>query len=539
MESKQILFGAAALKRVQAGMDEVADAVKITLGPRGRNVILNANPKFEALTIINDGVRIAREINPEAGDFERTGASIIKKVAEKTNDVAGDGTTTATVLMQAIVKAGMQQLGNAADPVALRRGIEQAAAAVLANLSEQARPTKSIEALTAVATTSCGDPALGLIIAKVVHKLGIDGVITMEDSETEDTTYDFTDGLELRGGVQLPIFITDPARQLSQLDNVPIFVTDHDLTNGLEAMKIMELAGSKGHKEAVVIANSVSGEAMTTAVINRAQGKFTLIPIRVQAWGETGGDLLRDVAAVTGATFFGKQEGYKLPSSLQDNYEWDHFGHADRLIATKERTTIIGGGGDREARIKEIEAQIPNIKVAYRKEQVKERCARLKTGVGTISVGAIGETEREYIKLRVEDAINATKAALDAGIVTGGGAALFRAATKLRHADRDKANHDDTDVGRTVVINACEAPIRQMAINSSLELSSQELGKIAKYPKLTIDFTTGETVNGIESGIIDPILVVATALKNAASEAALFLTSGAAVVAREGDPVQQ
>ena len=528
MDSKDILFGEDARSRVQAGMDLVADAVKVTLGPRGRNVIININPQFGPPTIVNDGVTVARAVMP-TGEFEKTGATIIKGVAEKTNDVAGDGTTTATILMQAIVKAGMQQLGNGADAVALRRGIEEGTTRLLAEIDKQTVQTDDLTSLESVATISCGDPKIGKIVAEVVHKLGVDGVITLEDGEQEDTTYELTEGLELRGGIQLPIFITHPARQVTELENVPIFVTNHDLTNGIEMVKIMEIASGHGHKEAVVIANSVNGEAMVSAVINRAQGKFTLVPIRVQAWGETGEDLLRDVAAVTGAKFFSKDEGARLPTSEQESYNWDDFGHADKLIATKERTTIIGGGGDREARIEEVEAQIPNIKVAFRKEQVKERVARLKSGVGLIQVGAVTDTELEERKLRVEDAINATKAALDAGIVPGGGSALYRAAVAVR----GELEAQQIDPGYAAVLNACEAPIRQMAANSGFELSSHELKRIAGDMALIIDFTTGETIDGIAAGIIDPAKVVIAALKNAAGTAGIFLTSEVAIVPLE------
>jgi chaperonin GroEL len=526
MQNREILFDTEALKRVQAGMDEVADAVKITLGPRGRNVILDANPGYQPPRIVNDGVTIAREVQPN-GSFEQTGAKIIKLAAEHTNDSAGDGTTTATILTQAIVKHGLQQIANGADPVQLRRDIEATAEVLLKALKEQAVPTDDLRSLTSVATISCGNPELGKTVAEVVHKLGVDGVITLQDGEVEDTTYELSEGLELRGGIQLPIFITHPARQLAQLDKVPVFVTDHDLTNGIETMKLMEAAGSAGHKAAVVIANSISGEAMATAVVNRAQGKFNLVPIRVQAWGETGQDLLRDVAAVTGARFFAKEEGARLPSNIQEHYDINDFGHAARIIATKERTTIIGGAGDREARIEEVEAQLPNIKVAFKKEQVKERIARLKSGVGVITVGGPSEQVREERKLRVEDAINAAKAALDLGIVPGGGSALYRAAAAAQSGPGTESP------GEAAVLRAAMAPIRQMGINSGIEVSRYDLAKIAGDPRLTIDFTTGEIADGIKKGIIDPVKVVTSALKNSSYFAAQFLSSGAAIVGEQ------
>lgn len=515
-----VTFGNDARQEIKQGIDLVADTVKVTLGPRGRNVVLDTNPYGNPINT-NDGVTIAREIEGVASN-EKIGAKIVKEVANKTNDVAGDGTTTASLLLQAITTYALQQLSNQSDPVEIRKGIEEGAKAVVIELEKQKIETDDIDSLTAIATISCGDYELGKLIAEVIHKLGPDGIVTVEDSPEENTTSRVSEGLELRGGFPLPAFITKPATQEAVINDAPIFVTDHDITNGLEVIKIMEVCAQNGIKQAVLIANSISGEALASCAINKMQGKFTLIPIRVTAFGEQGQGVLRDVAAATGALFFTKEEGHRLPASMEDNYNWEDFGRADRIVATRERTTIIGGAGDREGRIAELESQIPNMKRAFEVEQVKERIAKLKSGVGVISVGAITETEREERKLRIEDAINSTKVALKAGVVAGGGAALYRASFS-------DFGGQEIRPGFQAVLSACQEPLKQIAKNSGFELDRSDLEKIRKQEKLTIDFTSGEVVDSKTAGIIDPFLVVSTALKNAASAAALFITTEASV----------
>ena len=532
MTQKEVITGDTARQSIKAGIDLVANAVKKTLGPRGRNFVLDTDPYRNPLNT-NDGVTIAREIHSR-NEFEEIGVRIVKAVANKTNDVAGDGTTTASILLQAITTHGLQQVNNGADPVLLRRGIEKAADAVVKALEDEIIETKDLEALINVATISCGDKHIGKIVAETVYKVGSDGVVTIEDAEEADTTSRVSEGIELRGGIQLPTFITNSARQEADINNVPIFVTDHDLTNGLEVIKIMEACAAEGFKQAAVIANSVTGEAMASCVINKAQGKFTLIPIKVMALGEQGQGVLRDMAAATGGRFFCRDEGDKLPTTMNDNFNFDDFGHADRVIATKDRTTILGGEGDKEERIAELEAQLGNMLKAYEKNMMKERIAKLRSGVGVVRVGAVTESEREERKLRVEDAINAAKAALSNGVIAGGGASLYRAARKVQ---KDKLVDLSTEDGNGImaVVKACFEPIKIMAANSGLDLDKAELIRVEQSQELTIDFYTGEVVNAHEKGIIDPSLVTISAIKNAASEAALFVITEGAVTATDDD----
>ena len=522
MAKKDVLIGAEARDAVMRGVDLVADTVKVTLGPLGRNVILDTDP-YANPTITNDGVTIAREIKA-TGKYAATGAKIVKEVAGKTNDVAGDGTTTASVLVQAIIHSGLQQLAIGANPQQLRREIEGAGAAVLEAVRQQKTPIEDVEKLTAIATISCGDAKLGKLIARLVKKVGANGVLTIEDAEEAKTSTRVTEGIELRGGIMLPVFITNVARQVAELDNVPIFVTDHDITNAVEVIKIMEACHNNNHKSAVLIANSIQGEAMANCVVNWAQSKFKLLPIRVQAFGEQGAGVLRDMAAATGANFFAKDEGHRLPDDINGpGYEFSDFGFAERIIASKDRTNIIGGDGERETRIKELKAQVKNLTRAFEKEQMEERIAKLESGVGVVRVAGITESERTERKLRVEDAINAAKAALADGVVPGGGAALYRAANRAFEGQTKSA-------GNTAIKKACEAPLRQMAINSGFELDQSKLAAVCEEPGKTIDFRTSELVVGMEAGIIDPLKVVVTALENAVSAAGLFLTSEAAVV---------
>ena len=534
MSTKQIKTGSDARSEIKAGIDLVANVVKTTLGPRGRNVVLKTDPYRPPLNT-NDGVTIARELHaPKDRPFQEIGVETAKAAASKTNDVAGDGTTTVTVLLQAMTTHVLQQINNDADPVLLRRGIEKAAEAVVAELQNEIVETKDLEALINVATISCGDPVVGKLVAEAVHKVGSNGVVTIEDGEGEETTSRIAEGIELRGGIQLPVFITNPARQEADVTDVPIFVTDHDFTNGLEIVRLMECIAGMGHKAGVLIANSVTGEAMASCAINKAQGKFTLIPIKVQALGEQGQAVLRDMAEATGAKFFARDEGNRLPSNPQDQsdtYNPDDFGHAERVIASRDRTSIMGGAGETEDRIKELEAQKANSKQAYEKNNIDERIARLQSGVGVVRVGGITEAEREERKLRVEDAINASKAALANGIIAGGGAALYRAASKVK---ADGLTPEEA-FGLAAVVKACFEPIKIMAANSGLELDKAYLDKILADKALTIDFSTGELVDAYKAGIIDPSLVTLSAVKNAASEAALFAITEGAVTNSEDD----
>ena len=537
MSKNELVQGADARSQIKIGIDLVADVVKTTLGPRGRNVVLDTDPYRPPLNT-NDGVTIAREIHaPADKPHQETGVKTAKAAANKTNDVAGDGTTTVTVLLQAMTTHALQQINNGADPVLLRRGIEKAAEAVVEALQDEIVETKDLEALINVATISCGDPEVGKLVAEAVHKVGSNGVVTIEDGEGEETTSRIAEGIELRGGIQLPVFITNPARQEADVSDVPIFVTDHDFTNGMEIVRLMETVTRMGSKQAVLIANSVTGEAMASCAINKAQGKFNLIPIKVQALGEQGQAVLRDMAEATGAKFFARDEGNRLPQNPQDpndTYNPDDFGHAERVIASRDRTSIMGGAGEVTERIEELKAQRKNSKQAYEQNALDERIARLQSGVGVVRVGGTTDTEREERKLRVEDAINASKAALSNGIIAGGGAALYRAALKVQKDSHVDLSTEDGN-GLMAVVKACYEPIKQMALNSGLELDKADLKKIVDDKKLTIDFYTGEVVDAFDKGIIDPSLVTISGIKNAASEAAMFVITDTVITRSEDD----
>lgn len=537
MSKNEVVQGADARSQIKIGIDLVADVVKTTLGPRGRNVVLDTDPYRPPLNT-NDGVTIAREIHaPADKPHQETGVKVAKAAANKTNDVAGDGTTTVTVLLQAMTTHALQQINNGADPVLLRRGIEKAAEAVVTALQDEIVETKDLEALINVATISCGDPEVGKLVAEAVHKVGSNGVVTIEDGEGEETTSRIAEGIELRGGIQLPVFITNPARQEADVTDVPIFVTDHDFTNGMEIVRLMETVTRMGSKQAVLIANSVTGEAMASCAINKAQGKFNLIPIKVQALGEQGQAVLRDMAVATGAKFFARDEGNRLPSNPQDpsdTYNPDDFGHAERVIASRDRTSIMGGAGEVDERIEELKAQRKNSKQAYEQNNLDERIARLQSGVGVVRVGGVTDTEREERKLRVEDAINASKAALSNGIIAGGGAALYRAAAKVQKNSHVDLQTEDGN-GLMGVVKACFEPIKQMALNSGLELDKADLKKILDDKSLTIDFYTGEVVDAFKVGIIDPSLVTISGIKNAASEAAMFVITDTVITRSEDD----
>ena len=501
-----------ALKR---GVDLAADTAKVTLGPRGRNVVLDTNPYTNPVNT-NDGVRIVREV--QANDaFEKIGVRIVKEVAEKTNDIAGDGTTTASLLTQEIINNAMVQLANGVDAVELRNDIERAAGMVVANLKSQATPITSLPELINVATISCGNAELGKIVAEVVYKLGADGVVTIEDGETDTTTARMTEGIELRGGFLVSAFINQRAKQESHLDDVPVFVTDQDITTAVEVAKMMEACAMNNFKRCVLIANNITGEALVNCVLMWNQKKFEMLPIRVQAHGEMGKGLLKDVAIATGATFYAGDEGYRLLQSHENQYDFNHFGRAARVIATKDRTTIIDGAGkDAIAeRVAELQAQANNAIRAFEADNLKERAAKLRSGVGVITVGGIIETEKEERKYRIEDAINACKAALEAGIVSGGGTALYRSIVAF--------DGEIMTPGNNAIMKACQAPLQQMIYNGALMVDRSDLERIISDRAATIDMKTGTVVNALEAGIIDPVKVVSTALINAAQAAALFV----------------
>lgn len=524
----QILTGEDARNQLLEGINLVADVVRTTLGPRGRNVVLNMDPYQPPITT-NDGVTIARSINPKL-ETQKVGASYVKAAAAKTNDVAGDGTTTATVLVQEIIRLSMEQVEQSTDVVAMRAGMEKAAELVVAELEKQKIDVSDKQSIVSIATISSGNADLGEIIGDVVYELGAHGVISIEDSTEEVTTGRVNNGLELRGGLAISSFVNVPANQEAVYEKVPVIISDHDFTNGIEVVKIMEACGRKGHKAAVLIANSIQGEALISALLNSREGKFQLLPLRVQAAGDMGKEVLRDAAAATGAQFLARDEGYSLPMSQRDEYDFETFGYADKIIATKERISIISDDEDRQARIDTLKAELKNEKVAYRKEQLEQRIARLETGVGVISVGGISDSQKEELKHRVEDAKNAAKAALEQGVIAGGGVALYRAASRVERID---LKNEDAQKGFDVVIDACGAPINQMIINGSVPDTAMDWQRILDDDSITFDFKNNQTVDAKKNGILDPLKVVVSAIKNAAFTASQFITTEAIVIPEE------
>lgn len=518
---RQIKSGADVRERIKQGIDIVADTVKVTLGVGGRNVILDTNP-YTSPVNTNDGVTIARELVLE-DRFQNIGAKLIREVAARTNDVAGDGTTTSCVLMQAIVNEGNKAVIGGADPILVRRGIVATAKTVVDQVKSDSMVADDLETLTATATISCGDPELGAMVAEVIQKAGTDGVVTLEDNPEPETISERMEGLKLRGGFTVQNYINAPELQQAVLKDALIFVTNQNVVLGSEMGAIMTAANNKGKKNVVVMANGIESDALITSLKNWLENKFFALPIRVLAYGDMGEGMLRDVASITGAKFFDGMAGDKISEVKPED-----LGSLDKVVATKHETTIITSDfGKRDERIAELKGQITATDRAFEKESLTERIAKLNNALFTIKVGGVTDTERLERKLRIEDAINATKAALTDGVVSGGGAALYRASMIV-----SATGEGDELLGATAVLKACREPIEQMALNSSIRLDRSDLLAIETRGE-TIDFKTGAVVTAFKSGIIDPTKVVVSALENAASGAALFLVTEAAVVLKE------
>lgn len=520
--SRDIKNGLEVRDLIKKGMDKVSDTVRVTLGASGKNVVLDTNQYADPI-VTNDGVTIARELML-SDKFENIGAKLIRQVAAKTNDVAGDGTTTATILMHAIVSEGMKSINTGADAVQVRKGIEKASGEVISKIKLEAVKAESLDRLVSTATISCGDEELGRLIAEVVQKAGKEGMVTLEDSPAPGTEYESHEGMKVRGGYQFPIFVTNPESQQAVFKDVPILVTNQPLTLAPEMVRIMETAASMGKKECVIVANSIEGDALQVAVMNWMQGKFRALPVRVVAYGDTGTGLLEDVAAITGATFIDGLSGKKVEDITQGD-----LGVAKKFVATKSESTVVSDSDESKAeRIKVLKGQLKSAE-AFEKESLEERIAKMNSAMYTIKVGGVTETEQKERKLRVEDAVNATKAAMEDGVVAGGGSALYRAGTYFLGEKRRYGS--DELAGYQAVLSACRQPIKQMAENASVEIGMQLLD-LSDQSK-TIDFRSGEVVDAFDQGIIDPVKVVVSALENAASGAALFLTTEAGVVLSE------
>ena len=513
--AKDIKFNEEARRSLERGVNALADAVKVTLGPKGRNVVLDK--KFGAPTITNDGVTIARDIELE-DPFENMGAQLVKEVATKTNDVAGDGTTTATLLAQAMVHEGMKNVAAGANPMILKKGIKVAVESVVKELEKSSKKVKTKEEKAQVASISAGDEEIGSLIAEAMDKVGDDGVITVEESKTMDTFLETVEGMQFDRGYISPYMITDPDKMEAVMSNPYVFITDRKITLIQDIMPVLEKVVQQG-RELLSIAEDIEGEALATLVVNRLRGTFKAVAVKAPGFGDRRKAMLQDIAILTGATVISEEVGRKLDSATVED-----LGSASQVRVTKDLTTIVDGAGGKKAvaeRVAQIRAQIPDTTSEFDKEKLQERLAKLAGGVAVIKVGAATEVELKDKKLRIEDALNATRAAVAEGIVAGGGTALLQAQGSLAKLGLT----GDEKTGADIVKRAIEEPVRQIAYNAGLE--GAVIVDAIKKAKKGIGFNAlNETyVDMIKEGIVDPCKVTRSALQNAASIAAMILTT--------------
>ena len=513
--AKQILFNEEARRSLERGVDALADAVKVTLGPKGRNVVLEK--KFGSPSIINDGVTIARDIELE-DPFENMGAQLVKEVATKTNDVAGDGTTTATLLAQAMVREGMKNVVAGANPMILKKGIKTAVDAVVEALHKSSKKVVTKAAKAQVASISAGDEEIGGLIADAMEKVGDDGVITVEESKTMETHLETVEGMQFDRGYISPYMATDAEKMEAVMSNPLVFITDRKINMIQDIMPVLEKVVQAG-RELLIIAEDVEGEALATLVVNKLRGTFKAVAVKAPGFGDRRKAMLQDIAILTGATVISEEMGRKL-----DTASMEDLGSAGQVRVSKELTTIVDGGGKKaeiKARVEQIKAQIPETTSQFDKEKLQERLAKLAGGVAVIKVGAATEVELKEKKLRIEDALNATRAAVAEGIVPGGGVALLEAQAVL---DKVKAVGDEK-TGVMIVRRAIEEPVRQIAHNAGLE-GAVIVDKIRHSKKgVGFDALNEKYVDMIDAGIVDPTKVTRSALQNAASIAAMILTT--------------
>ena len=519
--AKLIQFDEEARRGLERGVNKLADAVKVTLGPKGRNVVLEK--KFGSPTITNDGVTIAKDIELE-DPFENMGAALVREVATKTNDIAGDGTTTATLLAQSIVHEGMKNVVTGANPMVLKRGIKKATDCLVKKLQENAKTVSTKEEKAQVASISAGDTEIGGLIADAMEKVGNDGVITVEESKTMETSLETVEGMQFDRGYISPYMVTDPDKMEAVLSNPYVFITDRKITMIQDIMPVLEKVVQQG-RELLIIAEDIEGEALATLVVNRLRGTFKAVAVKAPGFGDRRKAMLQDIATLTGATVISEEVGRKLDSATVAD-----LGSCSQVRVTKDLTTIVDGAGDKQAiadRVASIRAQIPETTSQFDKEKLQERLAKLSGGVAVIKVGAATETELKDKKLRIEDALNATRAAVAEGIVAGGGTALLQVQPALD--ELEKETEGDEKTGIDIVRRAIEAPVRQIANNAGLE--GAVIVEAVKKAKKGIGFNaqTEEYVDMIKSGIVDPCKVTRSALQNAASIAAMILTTEAVV----------
>ena len=527
--AKEIKFNEEARRSLERGVNALADAVKVTLGPKGRNVVLDK--KFGSPTITNDGVTIARDIELE-DPFENMGAQLVKEVATKTNDIAGDGTTTATLLAQAMVHEGMKNVAAGANPMIIKKGIKMAVDTLVKELAKISKKVRTREEKAQVASISASDEEIGGLIADAMDKVGDDGVITVEESKTMETSLETVEGMQFDRGYISPYMVTDPDKMEAVMSNPYVFITDRKITLIADIMPVLEKVVQQG-RELLIIAEDIEGEALATLVVNRLRGTFKAVAVKAPGFGDRRKAMLQDIAILTGATVISEEVGRKLDSATIED-----LGSASQVRVTKELTTIVDGSGSKAEianRVAQIRAQIPETTSEFDKEKLQERLAKLAGGVAVIKVGAATETELKDKKLRIEDALNATRAAVAEGIVAGGGTDFLQVQSSLDKLDVA----GDVKTGVEIVRRAIEEPVRQIAYNAGLE-GAVIVDTLKRTKKgIGFDALTEEYVDMIKVGIVDPCKVTRSALQNAASIAAMILTTEALVAdkpAKDGGP---
>ena len=526
MAGKILLFDEEARRALERGVNTLADAVKVTLGPRGRNVVLEK--KFGSPSIINDGVTIAKEIEVE-NPFENMGAQLVREVASKTNDIAGDGTTTATVLAQAMVKEGLKAVSAGAKPLLVKRGIDKAVEAIVARIGENSKKIEGKEAIAQVATISANDATIGEMLAEAMEKVGRDGVITVEESKGTSTQLEIVEGMQFDKGYISPYFVTDPERMEAIIEDPYIFLYEKKISSIADLVPILEKVTKTG-RPIVLIAEDVDGEALATLVVNKIRGNINSIAIKAPGFGDRRKAMMGDLATLTGGRFITEDLGVKL-----ENIGLEDLGRAKRVVVTKDNTTIVDGAGQASeisGRVSQIKKQIEDTESDYDKEKLQERLAKLSGGVAVVQVGAVTETELKEKKARIDDAMNATRAAVEEGIVPGGGVALLNAQSALDGLDLGNA---DSQIGVNIVRRAIEEPLRQISENGGKE-GSVVVNAVKNLPLgQGYNAATEEYGDLVAQGVVDPAKVVRTALQNAASIAGLILTTECLVSEKKED----
>ena len=519
--SKMLVFDENARRRLETGVNKLADTVKVTLGPKGRNVVLDK--KFGAPTITNDGVTIARDIELE-DHFENMGAQLVKEVATKTNDVAGDGTTTATVLAQSLVREGLRNVAAGANPMSLKRGIEKAVAAAVASIGKQSREVEGRQEIAQVAAISAADASIGEVLAEAIDKVGKDGTVTVEESNTFGLELDFTEGMQFDKGFLSPYFVTDPERQEAVLEDAYLLMVNGKISSVHDLVPVLEKVMQTG-KPLLIVAEDVEGEALATLVVNKIRGLFSSVAVKAPGFGERRKAMLGDIAVLTGAQLISEEVGLKL-----ENTSLDLLGRARRVVVTKDDTTVIDGAGSQDevkGRIAQIKREIEETDSDWDREKLQERLAKLAGGVAVVKVGAATEVELKEKKHRIEDALSATRAAIEEGIVAGGGTALIRSRSAVNDVVASLKGDEATGAG--IVGRALAEPLKWIAINAGFEGAVMVQAVENAKGSHGLNALTGKIEDLVKAGIIDPAKVTRSALQNAASIAALLLTTEALI----------